>query len=105
MDDKAQRGRGPGSDGTVREDFRVTGAPESGSLTRLLTFYPFLRLFAAVAHRQFPSSLRPETRVARLRANHPRFYGLCVLMDFLVVLIGAALVLATPVVALSNVLG
>lgn len=108
MDDETES-RMPGAERNLRPPkLRVASAvrsPDAGTPSGLLTYYPFLRLFAAVAHRQFPSSLRPETRVARLRENHPRFYGICVLMDFLVVLVCAVLILATPVIALSNILG
>lgn len=80
------------------------GEPGSATLSGFLTFYPFTRLFCAVAHKQFPSSHRPETRVARLREHHPRFYGLCIALDVIVVLVCTSILLAAAAVALYKTL-
>lgn len=82
----------------------IDGEPGAGTLSGFLTYYPFLRLFCAVAHKQFPSSHRPETRVARLREHHPKFYGLCIVMDVLVVLICTSILLAAATTALYKTL-
>jgi hypothetical protein len=80
------------------------GEPGAATLSGFLTFYPFTRLFCAIAHRQFPSSHRPETRVARLREHHPKFYGLCIAMDVLVVFACTVILLGAASVALYKTL-
>jgi hypothetical protein len=82
----------------------IDGEPGTGTLSGFLTYYPFLRLFCAVAHRQFPSSHRPETRVARLREHHPKFYGFCIVMDLVVVLICTTILLTAATIALYKTL-
>lgn len=82
----------------------IDGEPGAGTLSGFLTYYPFLRLFCAVAHKQFPGSHRPETRVARLREHHPKFYGFCIVMDLFVVLICTAILLVAATVALYKTL-
>lgn len=92
----------------VPDDGFYPGGPQDGAgqetLARLLTYYPFTRFFCSLAHRQYPSSHRPETRVARMRAHHPHFYGLCVAADFVLVLLSAILLLGAAAIAIYKTL-
>ena len=57
------------------------------TLTRFLTYHPFMAFFCWLANQQFPSSHRPETWASRLRENSPRLYWVCVTLDIILTLL------------------
>lgn len=59
-----------------------------------------MRLFCWVAHRQYPASHQPETRVLRMRTEHRFFYVACLALDSLFVIVASVVLLTAATVAL-----
>lgn len=57
------------------------------ALTRLMVFHPCVTFFGWVADQQFPRTQASATRFKNLRAEHPKFYGLCVGIDLALIII------------------
>ena len=78
----------------------VSGDLGGRTLSNLLKVHPFTSFFCWLAHRQYPASHRPETRVARLRENSPRFYWVCVALDVLVGLVAVLILIVAAAAVL-----
>lgn len=60
------------------------------ALSAFLKFHPFMAFFCWIAHVQFPSNHKAETRVSKLREQSKKFYWVCVTLDVLVTFVAVA---------------
>ncbi|PBC54893.1 hypothetical protein [Rhodococcus sp. ACPA1] len=77
----------------------------SMALSAFMKFHPFMGFFCWIAHAQFPSHHRPETRVSKLRADSKWFYWTCVTFDMVVTIIAVVgLLIVAGTVAYKSVI-
>lgn len=70
------------------------------TLSNLIKARVFMAMFCWLADRQFSTALRPDTRVARLRAKDTRLYWTCVVLDLIVTLGAVVLLMCAASIAL-----
>lgn len=86
----APRGRPKPIDRPVptREVTESNPVPEAGHANAILAVartQPFMRNFIRCAHDRYPKRANPETRVANMITDHPRWYRFCFWADQCVV--------------------